>query len=216
MKVIKENLFFLAPYLLIMILAGIVLVIVPKLQIHIFINQFHSSFFDYFFRYITTLGSGLFAVIAGLLLLFRRIRVGIFIIAANAIAGLIVQILKRIVFNEMHRPVLSFEGIYPLHLIDRVAIRMHFSFPSGHAATAFALFFCLAAITRNKALKFLCFIMAVCVAFSRVYLSQHFLIDIYAGSVIGVVVSLIFYYIIYKKNTPQMDKNLLQVIRQKK
>ena len=39
--------------------------------------------------------------------------------------------------------------------------------------------------------------MACLVAFSRVYLSQHFLIDIFAGSMIGVSVTLTLYLVFY-------------------
>jgi membrane-associated phospholipid phosphatase len=48
-------------------------------------------------------------------------------------------------------------------------------------------------ITKDNRLKVLCLPAATAVAFSRVYLSQHFLMDIYAGSIIGVTAAVLVY-----------------------
>jgi membrane-associated phospholipid phosphatase len=72
------------------------------------------------------------------------------------------------------------------------------SFPSGHATSAFAIFLAVALISGNRYVKVLCFIFACLVAFSRVYLSQHFLIDIIAGSMIGCIGTLAVYELFYK------------------
>jgi membrane-associated phospholipid phosphatase len=38
------------------------------------------------------------------------------------------------------------------------------------------------------------------VAFSRVYLSQHFLIDIFAGSIIGSIGAIVFFQVFYRND----------------
>ena len=63
-----------------------------------------------------------------------------------------------------------------------------FSFPSGHAATIFSLCVGIMLFSAAPARKLSCFFIALLVAYSRVYLSQHFLIDIYFGSLLGVLV----------------------------
>jgi membrane-associated phospholipid phosphatase len=90
----------------------------------------------------------------------------------------------------MYRPSKYFE-LYEsvqLHLVEGVNLHSLQSFPSGHTATAFSVFFFLALILKSKPLKFSMFLLAIIVAYSRVYISQHFLVDITAGSIIAVTV----------------------------
>lgn len=65
--------------------------------------------------------------------------------------------------------------------------RSNAAFPSSHAANAFALAFILARRWRRWAWAFGLF--AALVAFSRIWLDRHWLSDVVAGSVLGVVVS---------------------------
>jgi undecaprenyl-diphosphatase len=58
------------------------------------------------------------------------------------------------------------------------------SFPSSHAANAFALAIVLAARWRRGTVVFL--LAAALVAFSRMYLDRHFLSDVLCGAAIGV------------------------------
>lgn len=214
-KSFRENLYFFVPFLLFVITLGIILLNVSKVQLHVFINRYNSPFFDVFFKYTTFLGTGLFAVLVSIGFLFRRLKESLFILFSVLVSGFFVQVIKRLLLEEVLRPVKMMEGIHPLHLIDGVVMKMHFSFPSGHSTTAFALFFCLAAIVKNKGLKILFFLIALIIAFSRVYLSQHFFVDIYAGSIIGVVVSLFFYKWIYLSEKEWMNKNIISVYNNK-
>ncbi len=59
------------------------------------------------------------------------------------------------------------------------------SFPSSHAANAFALAWVLGARWRRGVPVF--FLLAALVAFSRMYLNRHFLSDVVAGALIGVI-----------------------------
>jgi membrane-associated phospholipid phosphatase len=90
-------------------------------------------------------------------------------------------------------------------------LRAH-SFPSGHSASAFALFFSLAHITRQRSWEVFWLIMAVAVSYSRVYLSQHFLIDILGGSLIGIIAGILSLIILKRINKPWLEKNLANII----
>jgi undecaprenyl-diphosphatase len=61
--------------------------------------------------------------------------------------------------------------------------RVNSSFPSSHAANAFALAFVLARRYRRAVALFVA--LAAAVAFSRMYLNRHFLSDVVAGAFIG-------------------------------
>jgi membrane-associated phospholipid phosphatase len=77
------------------------------------------------------------------------------------------------------------------------------SFPSGHATSAFAIFTSLALVSNNKFLKIIFFLFAFLSAFSRTYLSQHWLVDITIGSLIGTLFSLVLYFAFYQSNKLQ-------------
>ncbi|NOT34023.1 MAG: phosphatase PAP2 family protein [Candidatus Eisenbacteria bacterium] len=65
--------------------------------------------------------------------------------------------------------------------------RRNSSFPSSHAANAFAVAWVVAARWRRAAWP--AFVVAVLIAGSRIYLNRHFLSDVVAGSLIGVGVA---------------------------
>jgi membrane-associated phospholipid phosphatase len=79
------------------------------------------------------------------------------------------------------------------------------SFPSGHTATFFAFFFslsiicCAENIKGKNILSFLCFLCATFGAYTRIYLSQHFALDIFAGILIAILSTLLLYYFLVLK-----------------
>jgi membrane-associated phospholipid phosphatase len=188
---IRKNSYFLIPWVAVLLSLLPVLLCISKARTHLFINQWHNGAFDYFFRNITFLGDGVVIAILVLIYLFISYRQALCIAASGIIASIIAQILKRFVFFDTVRPAKYFEGNANLHFVEGVKMFYNYSFPSGHSATVFALAFCLAAFTQQKILKIVLFCTAIVVAYSRIYLSQHFLVDAFAGSIIGVLSALV-------------------------
>jgi membrane-associated phospholipid phosphatase len=180
-------------YLLFFMVSASLLFVYGKANIEIWCNSHNSIFLDKFFAVYTNIGDGLFAGILGFALLFYKTGYGIMIGASNILAGIIAQLLKHQVFDHVVRPKVYFKGIYDLHFVEGVKVWSSNSMPSGHSATAFAVFLCLAIFVRNSFLRIVFFILAVLVGYSRIYLSQHFLSDVVVGSLIGVVVVTIYY-----------------------
>ncbi len=89
--------------------------------------------------------------------------------------------------------------MYEVYQVPGVTVHMHNSFPSGHTATAFAMFTILALIAKSKATQLYWLLLAVLVGISRMYLAQHFMEDVTAGATIGFVVSLIVYFLLCEK-----------------
>ncbi len=191
---LKKNSLFLVFYVLIVAACLIPVFLYSRTELHLLLNRVHSSWADVFFRYITSLGSGIGASIACIILLFVSIRYAIIMLASWAGSGIIVQLLKHIVFPGYDRPVEVFAAGTALNLVKGLEYHHHFSFPSGHAATAIALFGFLALISDRRWLKIVFLLCAIIVAYSRVYLSQHFLEDILFGSAVGILVLIIFYW----------------------
>jgi membrane-associated phospholipid phosphatase len=159
------------------------------------------------------MGDGLFVIAPAIILLFFSLRHFVFLACAYLGSGLIAQILKRVFFEDMERPSRYLSGAAQLHLVDGVDLLSERSFPSGHSTSAFALFLCLALISKNKTFKFVSFILACLTAFSRVYLSQHFIMDIYAGSIIGTMSAIGFYYLFYSREREWHAWSLNKLIR---
>lgn len=194
-KLVADNRFFFIPYLLFIISGAIVIVSTHQSSLHLFFNQFHNRVANHLFYSLTFLGDGLFAIIACLILLFIRYRIALTVFLSTTIGAIIAQSLKRLVFNDYVRPAKYFEGQDTLYLIPGFENDHLYSFPSGHTTTAFALYLTLAFFTKNNLSRLFLFIVAIIVSYSRVYLSQHFFEDIYAGAMVGVFSAIVGYWL---------------------
>lgn len=213
LKLFHQNKVFFLPYVLFLLIAGVLIISYDKSTLHLTINQFHSNFFDWFFRYVTHLGHGYFVLFITLILAFIKFKYAFMNLFIYISSGLIAQGLKRFVFSDFERPVRYFGDQESLYLIENVKPLLHHSFPSGHTTTAFGLCLFLAIITKNHLLKLFLFIIALLIGFSRVYLSHHFLEDIVAGSVIGILTAVIIYQIFSKKQYSWYDNHLMDYIK---
>ena len=152
------------------------------------INQFHIPILDVFFKYITYLGDGLTALLIALIFLILRLDYGLISAIGFTLSAVTTQILKRFVFEEVQRPFLVFKeqiDIGKWHLIEGVEMHQLYSFPSGHTTIIFSICIFLSLISHRKIYHYVFFTMALLVGFSRIYLSQHFLMDVFVGSLIG-------------------------------
>ncbi len=184
------------------VVALVVILAEEKTAIHLSMNSVHSNWADNFFKYGTEFGNGITCVaIVGLVAVWHRrnvLPVLIFGIASYAIAGLLVQALKRFVFEDALRPI---RLIAPekLHLVEGVQLHEYFTFPSGHSATTAVIVTFLALVSkRSTGLQITLALVGITGAFSRVYISQHFLVDSLAGLVIGVLITLMIYTLMKK------------------
>lgn len=189
--------------------AGTALVIsVPQPELHLAMNSSHSGFLDAFFRTATWLGDGWFALGFSLVFLLVSYRYFLMLILSWASSGLLVQLIKRLAFPGASRPVEWLGQMPELQTVPGVELLQSYSFPSGHAATAFAVWLLVGFILRSRPVFFLGVMLAWCVGFSRVYLSQHFLIDVLAGSFIGTLSALFFYWYFQRLKPEWLDRSL--------
>lgn len=207
---INKNKIFLIPYFIITIVVIYLLFTFDKKNGHLFLTSVHNKFLDSFFSLITHLGDGIFVILTGILILSVRIKYGLLVLMSYSLSGLLVQLLKNTVFDDFDRPFKYFEDTSHLHAVEGLNIHIYNSFPSGHATSAFALFFSICLITKNKYLKFITFLLAAIVAYSRVYLSQHFLVDIWAGSATGIVFVLLTWLVLDNSKNNFLNKSLLK------
>lgn len=194
LDLLRKNRFFFLPYALLLVVVGTWQVVYSQEQLMQWVNTRNSPAADLLFPYITYLGDGAFYVAVCLLLLLYRWRVGLMAFASFALSTLLSEFLKKIVFTGSPRPLKFFEhSTFQYHLIEGLDIHSYNSFPSGHSTTAFAMFSMLAFLDVRKNRGWLWLLLAALAAYSRVYLFQHFVEDVFAGSLIGTLSSAIIF-----------------------
>jgi len=211
-KLLRDTRYFLVPYIFTTINCVVLILIFSKPELHILLNKANSPFFDQFFKYITHLGDGMTIVILTIVLLFIRYRYALIFLLGGLVTSGIINLLKKVILDDIYRPSRYFElyETYQLHFIEGVKLHSLRSFPSGHTGTVFNVFFMLALIVPKNWQKLLCFGLAALGGYSRVYISQHFLIDVTVGSVLGIGFILLFFYWAAKWETPWLDKSLIR------
>ena len=109
------------------------------------------------------------------------------IIYCFAISTLLTQIPKLIFFPNITRPIAS--GIDPnlIHKVESVTMHQLSSFPSGHTATAFTIFLLTIYLFDHKKMVLMGLIYAMLCAYSRVYLGQHFPLDLGGGILVAIL-----------------------------
>jgi hypothetical protein len=195
LQLISRTKYFLLPWLLFLAVAGIVLANFSVSEIHLAFNSRNNAALDFLMPWITLIADGWTIVVFCLLMFAWDRKAGLFISIACIIPSAIVQALKMTVFNGEPRPKWYFTHIdkIDLHYVPGVENWLYDSFPSGHTTVAFAFFFSLALCVPNRKFGMLFFMTALLVGYSRIYLSQHFLLDVFAGSIFGTITTLIVF-----------------------
>jgi membrane-associated phospholipid phosphatase len=207
---------FLVPYAVFVLASFTAVILVPKGDLHLALNTLHHPYLDEVFRLLTNLGDGwAAAAIALVVVVFFSYRAGIVIAAGSIVSGLIAQFLKHGPFADVVRPAVYFHGNNTLYTVPGVELFSYNSFPSGHAATACCVALGLTYVSRRDYQKTILALTGVLVAYSRVYLSQHFLSDVLAGSLIGVGTAWGCAALMYHPRTwnQSFDGSLMQSIR---
>lgn len=163
-----------------------------------YINEhFHNAFFDGFFSIITHLAdAGWFWIaLAALLLCFKKTRKTGCVMGAALLMGVIFGngILKPLI----HR-VRPYDNAAWSPAVTRATLLISppsdYSFPSGHTLAsfegAFGLFLC------NKKWGAPALVLAVLIAFSRLYFYIHYPTDVIGGMILGIGFAVAAFFIV--------------------
>lgn len=207
---------FLLRSVIIVVAACIVLsMLIPKGKDVILINGLNTPFLDWFFATITNLGDGLVAIPILVICLFIRYSHAIILTGICIVNGLLVSLLKRVLYVNAGRPI-SILNNDLLHFVSGINVHSAHSFPSGHTATGFALAIFVALLFRNKTLTIVLLVLAATIGYSRIYLLQHFLLDVAAGTLIGSFSALSVYYLCERTPWPTWATKRLKFRKQSK
>lgn len=200
----RQNRYFFISYFILLVFGAFILITYPKTDAFILMNPWHYRVLDYFFIVYTYLGDGLFVTAFAVILFFSKKRyLSLMIISSYALSGIIAQILKF--FIDEARPAFYLAKTNYSYFIDGVTLHNFHSFPSGHTTSAFALAATLGFSVKNKNYSIVFLLLATLVGYSRIYLGQHFMNDVLAGSIIGML-SAIICYIYFDKTVKRILK----------
>ena len=204
----RQNAIFIALSLILVVVLGLALVYIPKGDLHLLLCDRHTPARDIFYRYYTQVAEWFPYVLCVALLLFGRIGDGVLASSAMILSALTTQLFKHII--NAPRPITWFAQQFPdlqLPLTEGVRMNQWYSFPSGHTTSFFALAFvaCIL-LTRHPRIpslprilvQILLFALAALGGYSRIYLSQHFAADVFAGVLVGTLITILCYAIFYR------------------
>ena len=123
-----------------------------------------------------------------------------FILMNFLISTLLTQFAKNYIFDTAMRPMASGLDATQIHTVPGVEIHTFNSFPSGHTATAFTLFILTTYLFPNKYALSIGIVYAIVCAYSRIYLAQHFPLDLAGGIFVALLTLPISIFIRQKLN----------------
>ena len=192
-RIYKADPVFWSVLLSVLTLSGFCLAIFSTKDIFFQLNTIHTLYLDTFFQNYTLLGDGVFSVAVFLvLLLVERTSLAMQVITGYLFSGIISQVLKRLIHAPRPHAIIQ-NTEYP-YFIDGITHTGMTSFPSGHTTSVFALAVLLALNTHDKRISLLYLVTAIITGYSRIYLGQHFLADVVAGALIGILSALVVYW----------------------
>ncbi|MCB0642659.1 MAG: phosphatase PAP2 family protein [Phaeodactylibacter sp.] len=221
-RVISENRFFFYPFGLFLMASGLLLLKIDTGDLILWCSDHRTILGNVFFRFGTRMGEEVIYLVLFIGALFIRFRYSILLLLTGFSVSLLSYLTKT--FFQHPRPSLFFKKLDILDHINLVeGVELYSggtSFPSGHTMSAFALYGLLAFLVRDKRWAGLFFFaMALMVGFSRIYLVQHFLKDIYVGSVFGVAIALTLYLMdqrFFQQETHWLNQSIPSLLRRKR
>lgn len=186
-NLLQRNRSFYLGYLLFLVGGTLWLALVGKEPLFLQMNAWQHPWLDASFPMLTHLGDGLFALLFLLGFLLYNYRLTLTALVCFVGVLLLTQLGKTVLFPDALRPFAYFQALgQSIRLIEGVQVHSNHSFPSGHSAAIFALCAFLALQLPAKKWGLPLLLTALLIAFTRVYLAQHFWGDLLAGSLLGV------------------------------
>jgi membrane-associated phospholipid phosphatase len=180
--------------------------IMGKNDFFLFLNNNFGKTADLFFTFWTNMGDGIWWIpVLVLFILFRKKSLPL-LLGSFIFSELFIQLFKSLLFPDQPRPTKAITDLSLIHTVQGVELLKISSFPSGHTTEIFIFFLLASLLVNNKWIIPIGFVYALLVAYSRIYLAEHFPLDI-AGGMIGALISvglaLLIQVKLFKNTTPK-------------
>lgn len=178
--------------------------VMGKYPFFLLLNGNGGNWLDKLFQGWTYLGDGWVWLIAVIIIGYYKRNKVLLAVFCVIISTLFAQGGKHLLYPNEMRPAADPKEFPAIHTVPGVELHTSQSFPSGHTATAFSLFFLISQLFPHRWTLPTGFILATGVGYSRIYLAQHFPVDVAAGIVVGVIATLLSIYfdsLILKKSS---------------
>jgi len=162
---------------------------VGNINLFLMLNNNLGVLADWFFRYYTNGGDGLVWIAVLLITVFVLKRKDVFplLISSFILVTLFTQICKYVIVPDEPRPIKAIANTSLIHTVPGVELHTISSFPSGHTAAAFAVYLLFCLLLAQSFWVYVGLILALFVGYSRIYLAQHFPLDVGAGMIVAVI-----------------------------
>ena len=171
-----------------------------KNEAFLYLNANLGLVADKVFEYSSYLAEGWFWIPYFIVLVGLYKKDTAFILMNFLVSTLLTQFAKNYIFNTAMRPMASGLDATQIHTVPGVEIHTFNSFPSGHTATAFTLFILTTYLFPNKYALTIGIVYAIVCGYSRIYLAQHFPLDLAGGIFVALLTLPISIFIREKLN----------------
>ncbi|MEI7758045.1 MAG: phosphatase PAP2 family protein [Bacteroidota bacterium] len=158
-----------------------------KSEFFLLLNANLGYIADKAFTYITNLGDGIIWIPIAVFVLLMRKKYTVLLLGCILYSTLFAQIPKHFFFNGTPRPTKLITDWSLIHIVPGVYLNSVDSFPSGHTTTASSIFLLFCLLIPKKWIIPVGCIYLYLVAYSRIYLAQHFPLDVGAGMIAGII-----------------------------
>lgn len=158
-----------------------------------FMHEYQNPFLDGFFTFFTKGGTYYFLAGVSVIILIYKRRHGLIFISASLVLIVIAELSNHYIFSKTTNKV-YFEGTEALKFNEVIEVYDFNGFPSAYTMTAFLIATFLTLMMNRRVWSMAMIVYAFFVGTSRIYLQQHFLIDVIAGSLMGALIAIIFYF----------------------
>jgi len=210
--------FFMVPSIVFFLLGGAGILVFKKGEMVMALNRISNEHLDDFFLLISNISHGSFLVLVALLLAFYKFRWSVLALANLAWAAILTNLFKKLFFQMASRPLHYFYYDDFPRFFYEVPISYYYTFPSGHTMAVFAFCTIMALLINRKSAGLILFVVAFLGGLSRVYLLQHFFVDIWVGALLGVLVTFLTLWLDKKYDLEERKfagLNLFRLFRKK-
>ncbi len=185
----NKSRFFMVPCVVFFLLGAAGILVFEKGEMVMALNRISNEPLDVFFLIVSTISHGSFLALVALLLAFYKFRWSVLALGNLAWAAILTNLFKKVFFQLASRPLHYFYYDDFSRFLYDAPLTYYNSFPSGHTMAAFAFCTILAVLINRKSAGLILFLAVLLAGVSRVYLLQHFFVDIWGGALLGFLVT---------------------------